>query len=45
MRINDIRAMETVTTAVVEEAAVAEEVVATARVLTTRRRIGVMRCR
>lgn len=45
MRINDIRAMETVTTAVVEEAAVAEGVVATARVPMTRHRIGAMRCR
>lgn len=45
MRINDIRAMETATTAAVEEAAVAEEVVETARVPTTRHRIGAMRCR
>jgi len=41
MRINDIRAMEMVTTAVAEEV----EVVETDRVLMTRHHIGAMRCR
>jgi len=45
MRINGIRAMETATTAVVEEVAVAVEVAATDRVPMTRHRIGAMRCR